>query len=381
MRQYVDMIKHILENGERRENRTGVDTIGVFGYQMRFDLQKGFPLLTTKKMAWKSTIAELLWFLRGDTNIEYLKDNGCKFWDEWCDKNGDARKIYGAQWRRWETLSEEVGLVPVKPAEPCLPAVPINKLYLPIRGDSPEDDDLIGKRFTNSDGLEYVVLRKSGMAGKNSTYDVQFAISGSIVSVSRPNLRGNQVRDPLHLSVCGVGYLDVPDVKNDRIYELWYNMIARCYNPKHPSFKRYGAEGVTVSSRWHSYKTFSKEIAEVPFYWHWVENPGKFELDKDYFGARQYSKSTSIFLSRSYNNELAKGVKPFKFKDKIYVSIKDFCRDWGFDSRRVSEHLSGTRTYSYLESIESVSVPEGFIYRKLRVIDQISRSHLINVSS
>lgn len=102
MQQYLEMLNYILENGERRENRTGVDTIGVFGYQMRFDLQKGFPLLTTKKMAWKSTITELLWFLRGDTNIKYLKDNGCKFWDEWAGEDGEIVKAYGKQWRAWE---------------------------------------------------------------------------------------------------------------------------------------------------------------------------------------------------------------------------------------------------------------------------------------
>ncbi len=101
MKQYHDLMRHVLDKGATKTDRTGTGTLSVFGYQMRYDLQEGFPMMTTKKVHMKSILHELLWFLKGDTNIKYLKDNGVSIWDEWADENGNLGPVYGSQWRSW----------------------------------------------------------------------------------------------------------------------------------------------------------------------------------------------------------------------------------------------------------------------------------------
>lgn len=145
MQQYLDLLQHIIDHGVEKDDRTGTGTLSCFGYQMRFDLQKGFPLVTTKKLHLKSIIYELLWFLQGDTNIGYLKEHGVRIWDEWADENGELGPVYGKQWRSWEgadgrtvdQISEVIGQIRKNPDSRRLIVSAWNVAELPEMALSP----------------------------------------------------------------------------------------------------------------------------------------------------------------------------------------------------------------------------------------------------
>ena len=145
MRQYLELLEHVMTRGVKKSDRTGTGTISTFGYQMRFDLQQGFPVMTTKKLHLRSIIHELLWFLKGDTNIKYLNDNRVSIWDEWADKNGDLGPVYGAQWRNWngdgiDQISEVIDIIKSSPDSRRMIVAAWNPSVLPEPGKSFSDN-------------------------------------------------------------------------------------------------------------------------------------------------------------------------------------------------------------------------------------------------
>ena len=150
MKQYHDLIKHVLENGTTKQDRTGTGTKSVFGYQMRFDLSKGFPMVTTKKLHLKSIVYELLWFLKGDTNIKYLQENGVRIWNEWADEKGDLGPVYGYQWRNWngdeiDQISEIIETLKTNPDSRRMLVSAWNPSVLPDTGKTFSDNVANGK--------------------------------------------------------------------------------------------------------------------------------------------------------------------------------------------------------------------------------------------
>lgn len=153
MKQYLDLMRHVRDKGIRKEDRTGTGTLSVFGYQMRFDLAQGFPLVTTKKCHMRSIIHELLWFLRGDTNVRYLQENGVRIWNEWATESGELGPVYGAQWRSWATsdggvidqISEVIEQIKRKPHSRRLIVSAWNPAVLPDESISPQGNAAAGK--------------------------------------------------------------------------------------------------------------------------------------------------------------------------------------------------------------------------------------------
>ena len=153
MKQYLDLMRHVKESGNQKGDRTGTGTVSVFGYQMRFDLSQGFPLVTTKKCHLKSIVHELLWFLKGDTNTKYLVDNGVKIWNEWADDNGDLGPVYGYQWRNWpapdgkhtDQISEIIELLKNNPNSRRIIVSAWNASDLPDESISPQENVKQGK--------------------------------------------------------------------------------------------------------------------------------------------------------------------------------------------------------------------------------------------
>lgn len=376
--QYLDLLQRILDEGTDRQDRTGVGTRSLFGAQMRFNISKQFPLFTTKKVWFKGVVHELLWLLSGNTNIKYLKDNSVNIWNEWAQENNNLNSVYGAQWRRWEAPSNKVVLIPKKVgperlegSEPCFNRVNLHDLK--------KTDDMTGKKFVSKKSGEYIVLDRTVVKNKNQQYRVQFTATNFITEASKPNIKNGYVLDPYSKNICDRGFLGQISEKPPyytSAYNMWRNMMIRCYDPSNPQYHIYGGNNVCVDTYWHCFANFLADLPTIPYFNSWKGNPSEYNLDKDYFGSECYSRDTCIFLTKLHNKELSNHT-PIKVRfsdnsETVFFSQKDFAEEYGLDSRRVSEQMLGVRQSFPEFKIERYTPPNNMLCRRQLLVDQIA---------
>lgn len=397
MKQYLDFLRLILAEGVEKEDRTGTGTKSVFGVQMRFPLQAGFPLVTTKRVYFKGVVEELLWFLKGDTNISYLQRKQVKIWDQWADEQNNLGPVYSALWRRWPVKSNESVVIPQRVGPAAGPVevpdhVDVTPLPSEYEGDLPIE-------YVNGDQPFRLIKELGTLGGKNTQYLIQFTNTGNIAQVSRPNLRsGTGIKDVYHARVLDVACIGRPRKEFDSsVYDLWHNMVARCYNQNHPSYPLYGALGVYVSPRWLCFENFLNDISCLPYYEEWCQQPFEYDLDKDYFGSNCYDVTTTLFVDKVYNKALSHPLRPMqatspKGQTFLFSMRDDLVKFLGISDETLRNFEKGVYDKSRLKGwvITDYTPPEGMLIRRKLYIDQIgellhnlktkpfSRRHLVS---
>lgn len=378
MYQYENLLKNILDNGEMVNTRNG-GRLTIYGYQMRFNLKDGFPIVTTSKKRFDWIVQELIWFLNGETNTKQLKEWGNPIWDLNADENGNLKKIYGMQWRRWESTGYTKPKI-INRRLITTDTKPYKFEYKLLDIDYTNSDDLVGTIQINNTGEQYRVIKKlDKINAKNSEYLIQFD-NGAVREASRPNIRSGVVKNYYTPNVYGVGCVGnnnfTPSYRK-KAYDLWNNMMARCYNIKDPNYHNYGGKGIGVSNDWKCFENFLADLCKIPGYENWLIKSNKYELDKDYYGSNGYSLNTCVFLSKQDNVMYATS-KPIKVTvdnvEYLYESASVFAKEFMLDNRRVSEQLNGIKVEYPEYKIEFLNLDDNKILRRELFIDQIQRS-------
>lgn len=299
-KQYLDAIKYVLKNGEKRSDRTGVGTTSVFGYQMRFDLANGFPLLTTKRVYWKGVVEELLFFISGETNENVLSENGINIWREWADQNGNLGPIYGHTWRNFGGKH--------KNRKQPIP----NRLRKMALIRMPDEKEIM---VNNSNEKYYIVDEVKN----NKKIKIQFIDTGNVIITRLDKIKNGAIRDCYSADRCGVACIGMPDINHifyKSLYVLWCGMIDRCYNRLHEHYHCYGGRGVYVDDKWLIFENFLYDVKNISGWVNKIANWNEYELDKDiYSDGFCYSLTTTAWVHKNENIN-AKYKKIFIIKHK-----------------------------------------------------------------
>lgn len=351
--QYLKVLNNVLENGIDTGDRTGTGMRSLFGETMEFDLRKGFPLITTKKMFTRGVFAELLWFLSGSTSGKELREKyNVQFWKEWEDEFGELNNIYGKQWMRQESprkiVKVEKKIIKYKNE---INNIKVNDIENPR---VPNTDSIVGKKFNTNNSGQLIVLDFNGYyydsKGKNKgrTYKIQFINTGYIANnIKKENIVTGEVKDPYHRRVFGVGYMGnikVEDEVEKSLHAAWRNMLERCYSVNCKNYKYYGGKGIEVSQEWHCFENFSRDVKKIPN-WHKKKHDlNNYHLDKDYFCSNVYSKDTCVWLHKEENKLYSKS-KPFYIIgegiEELFINISECARKFGLDASSISKCLLG----------------------------------------
>lgn len=383
MKQYLDLLQHVLDNGSVKGDRTGTGTLSVFGYDMRINLNDGFPLLTTKKVHLKSIIGELLWFLDSSTSSKELEINyGTNIWKEWENEKGELPNIYGKQWGRGEGNKRIIKVKKLK----CNDKQDYYEGFSPnlLNPINPEEDQyrLVGNTYTSNSYGEFIVIENLGLLNKRNMHQIQFVKTGYTKSLRTDNVIEKSIRDPYYPIVYGVGFIGEYKILthvDKALRSVWGSMLERCYVETHPEYCNYGGKGVFVSSRWHNFQNFIIDVQKLTN-WHLKKYElNKYVLDKDYYGSNCYSKETCVWLDKQESQIYREVNKPFSVglpdgQEKLFIE-RDICRDEiGIDKSSLHRILNGKykgNKYKDYE-IKYVDLDEDSVYRYKLPINQIS---------
>ena len=347
---YKDLLNKILTNGKLKHNRTGVDTLSISGHMLEYDMDQGFPILTTKKIAWKTLRVELEGFIKGITDKRWFQERSCSIWNEFSYVDGrtatrskemrelyqlrsrDLGVLYGSQWRRFD--GDKVNNFPVA-------NVP----------HWPNADFDQGEVFSSKGYGDFIILdKKYG----SDTVTIQFLYNGYKTTVTRSNARVGSVKNPYYPKMYDVGCLGCPDRQNPRfkeLYVIWANMISRCYNKNALDYTSYGAKGVYVSNDWLVFEYFMEDATFIDGWSEKLNDWCTYTLDKDMLQRnvkyKVYSKNTCVWLHYMdqflFRRDAVRfdAISPEGDRYIDQVNLTKFCNEHGVDHGDGNRRMNG----------------------------------------
>lgn len=342
---FLDTAKNIIETGIDSNDRTGVGTKYLFSQKFDYDISDGkIPIWTTRKIPWKNQVWELIWFMRGDTNIKFLKDRGVNIWDSWADERGNLGPLYGKQFRNWHNIE----LIEKRHKQ-----IDDQKIESPYSTNIELDysinkSNLVGKKFNSKTGA-YIVIKENT---NPRTYNVKFIETGyEIHNLVRHDIEKQSLEDRYKPSFMNIGCLGEKVSKEDYelLYQPWTSMIRRCYDNSHTNSSFYKFNGVFVEKQWLIFSNFVKDVKKIPNFFLKKEFPDLYSLDKDYYGANCYGPNTTIWLSKTeqnLNQEKTMFFKAIKDENEIVtLGVKPFCDKFNLCSTSVYNALKENKEF------------------------------------